>query len=133
MALSRAELREQQKRLEQKAEEEKRQLAAQLQQSFDEDVAALCQSIQELAEEAGMHAQVLVEQRILPALSGKPKRMPVAKEAKTAKAPKYRNPATGETWVGTGQPPKWITFHEKAGNSRADFLIENQHNGVMHA
>lgn len=23
-------------------------------------------------------------------------------------APKYRNPATGQTWTGRGKPPKWI-------------------------
>lgn len=33
-------------------------------------------------------------------------------------APKYRNPATGETWTGHGKPPKWI-----AGTDRGNFLI----------
>ncbi|WP_431825517.1 H-NS family nucleoid-associated regulatory protein [Burkholderia sp. F1] len=33
--------------------------------------------------------------------------------------PKYRNPATGETWSGRGRTPKWMT-----GQSRAEFLIE---------
>lgn len=23
-------------------------------------------------------------------------------------APKYRNPATGQTWTGRGKPPRWI-------------------------
>ncbi|WP_082728115.1 H-NS family nucleoid-associated regulatory protein [Burkholderia mayonis] len=32
--------------------------------------------------------------------------------------PKYRNPATGQTWSGRGRSPKWI-----AGLSRDDFLI----------
>jgi DNA-binding protein H-NS len=32
--------------------------------------------------------------------------------------PKYRNPATGETWTGRGKPPKWI-----AGQDREQFLI----------
>lgn len=33
-------------------------------------------------------------------------------------APKYRNPATGETWTGRGKAPKWIE-----GQDRAPFLI----------
>ena len=46
-----------------------------------------------------------------------------AKSGKTAKAsgtvkPKFRNPATGETWTGRGKPPKWI-----AGKDRSQFLI----------
>lgn len=33
-------------------------------------------------------------------------------------APKYRNPATGQTWTGRGKPPKWIQ-----GQDRAPFAI----------
>jgi DNA-binding protein H-NS len=33
-------------------------------------------------------------------------------------APKYRNPATGQTWTGRGKAPKWID-----GQDRAKFLI----------
>jgi DNA-binding protein H-NS len=33
-------------------------------------------------------------------------------------APKYRNPATGETWTGRGKAPKWID-----GRDRSNFLI----------
>ncbi len=33
-------------------------------------------------------------------------------------APKYRNPATGETWTGRGKAPKWID-----GKDRAKYLI----------
>lgn len=35
-------------------------------------------------------------------------------------APKYRNPATGETWTGRGKPPAWIRDKD-----RAQFLIQN--------
>lgn len=46
-----------------------------------------------------------------------------AAKAKLAKAggkvaPKYRNPATGETWTGRGKAPKWIE-----GQDRARFAI----------
>lgn len=34
-------------------------------------------------------------------------------------APKYKNPATGETWTGRGKAPKWI-----AGKDRTKFLIK---------
>ena len=33
-------------------------------------------------------------------------------------APKYRNPATGQTWTGRGKPPKWIQDQD-----RSRFLI----------
>lgn len=33
-------------------------------------------------------------------------------------APKYRNPATGETWTGRGKAPKWIE-----GRDRSNHLI----------
>ena len=33
-------------------------------------------------------------------------------------APKYRNPATGETWTGRGKAPKWIE-----GRDRTNFVI----------
>ena len=34
-------------------------------------------------------------------------------------APKYRDPATGQTWTGRGKPPKWIQ-----GQDREQFLIQ---------
>lgn len=33
-------------------------------------------------------------------------------------APKYRDPATGQTWTGRGKPPKWI-----ADKDREQFTI----------
>ena len=33
-------------------------------------------------------------------------------------APKYRDPATGNTWTGRGKPPLWI-----AGKDRTKYLI----------
>jgi DNA-binding protein H-NS len=38
--------------------------------------------------------------------------------AKTKVAPKYRNPASGDTWTGRGKPPRWIQDQD-----RAQFLI----------
>ena len=34
-------------------------------------------------------------------------------------APKYRDPASGNTWSGRGKPPRWI-----AGQDRDQFLIQ---------
>ena len=36
----------------------------------------------------------------------------------TKVAPKYRDPATGQTWTGRGKAPKWIE-----GRDRAQFVI----------
>lgn len=38
--------------------------------------------------------------------------------AGTKVAPKYRDPATGQTWTGRGKAPKWID-----GKDRNQFLI----------
>ena len=43
-----------------------------------------------------------------------------ASEAKVA--PKYRDPATGQTWTGRGKAPKWIS--EFSSDERAQFLIQ---------
>lgn len=38
-------------------------------------------------------------------------------------APKYRDPASGQTWSGRGQPPKWLQAYLNAGRKRDEFLI----------
>lgn|SRR5690625_859189 len=38
--------------------------------------------------------------------------------------PKYRNPATGQTWSGRGRSPRWIVEAEQQGRSRDEFLIK---------
>lgn len=49
------------------------------------------------------------------------------KGSKTAGAgtvkPKYRNPATGQTWSGRGLTPKWLQDAISAGRRKEDFLI----------
>lgn len=39
-------------------------------------------------------------------------------------APKYRNPATGDTWTGRGKPPRWLQAEIDRGVPREQFLIE---------
>ena len=38
-------------------------------------------------------------------------------------APKYRNPATGDTWSGRGLQPKWLRAAVAAGRKVEDFLV----------
>jgi len=37
--------------------------------------------------------------------------------------PKYRNPATGETWTGRGKRPRWFAAALAGGKKEKDFLI----------
>jgi len=46
-----------------------------------------------------------------------------AKKKKTTVAPKYRNPASGETWTGRGRAPRWLADAEARGQTRDSFLI----------
>ncbi|RYH23326.1 MAG: H-NS histone family protein [Alcaligenaceae bacterium] len=59
----------------------------------------------------------LTAQDVFPAgkASGKSAR---SSTAGTKVAPKYRNPATGQTWTGRGKAPKWIQ-----NESREQFAI----------
>jgi DNA-binding protein H-NS len=38
-------------------------------------------------------------------------------------APKFRDPATGETWAGRGARPRWLVARMKAGKKLEDFAI----------
>ena len=38
-------------------------------------------------------------------------------------APKYRNPATGDTWTGRGRQPKWVEAALAGGKQLSDFAI----------
>jgi DNA-binding protein H-NS len=38
-------------------------------------------------------------------------------------APKYRDPATGDTWAGRGARPRWLVARLKAGKKLEDFSI----------
>ena len=51
--------------------------------------------------------------------SGRGNSKPSGKATTGAKvAPRYRDPATGQTWTGRGKAPKWID-----GQDRAKYLI----------
>lgn len=51
-------------------------------------------------------------------LTGKP-----AREPKVKGVPKYRDPATQQTWSGRGKRPQWIHEALASGKSLADYAI----------
>jgi len=53
--------------------------------------------------------------------------------AKQAVEPKYRHPATGDSWTGRGRPPRWLSLAEANGISRDSFLIRSAMNGACAA
>lgn len=55
----------------------------------------------------------LTQQDVFP-----PARAARSASAGTKVAPKYRDPATGQTWTGRGKPPRWIQ-----GQDREQFAI----------
>jgi DNA-binding protein H-NS len=38
--------------------------------------------------------------------------------------PKYRDPATGETWAGRGLRPRWLVARLKGGKKLEDFTVK---------
>jgi DNA-binding protein H-NS len=44
-------------------------------------------------------------------------------------APKYRDPATGETWAGRGVRPRWLVARLKRGKKLEDFAIKKAAKG----
>ena len=82
-------------------------LDQQIQQARREELAGAVSQVRALVAEFGLTAQdVFPSGRARSASSG------------SKVAPKYRNPATGQTWTGRGKPPKWIE-----GRDRLGFLI----------
>lgn len=49
--------------------------------------------------------------------------LPSRKTAGTPVAPKYRHPATGETWSGRGLKPKWLRAAIESGAELNDFKL----------
>jgi len=66
---------------------------------------------QAVAQVRGLIAEYgLTQQDIFPA--GRGARVSTAAGVKVA--PKYRDPATGQTWTGRGKAPKWIQNEDRA-------------------
>ena len=72
-------------------------LEQQIQQARQQEMAGAVSQARALVAEFGLTAQdVFPSGRARSATSG------------SKVAPKYRNPATGQTWTGRGKPPRWI-------------------------
>jgi DNA-binding protein H-NS len=56
-------------------------------------------------------------------IAGRPATAPRKAEPGRKVAPKYRNPATGETWSGRGLQPKWLKAALEAGGKLEDFTL----------
>jgi DNA-binding protein H-NS len=77
-------------------------------QARQNEIAAAVAKVRELVAEFGLTAQDI--------FSGRSAKATGKTSAKVA--PKYRDPATGQTWTGRGKAPKWID-----GKDRTPFLI----------
>lgn len=86
---------------------EQQALAIRVEEARKKEIADAVQQARALVAEFGLTAQ-----DVFPSRGGR-------KAVSSGKvAPKYRNPATGQTWTGRGKPPKWIE-----GKDRAAFAI----------
>ncbi len=46
-----------------------------------------------------------------------------AGDKRSAVAPKFKDPATGQTWAGRGQKPRWLAAAIASGKKLEDFAI----------
>ncbi|HMT63450.1 MAG TPA: H-NS histone family protein [Ottowia sp.] len=83
-------------------------LSVQIEEARKREIADAVSRARQIVAEYG-----LTEKDVFPA----GRRSPVTR-ATSKVAPKYRDPATGQTWTGRGKPPKWIE-----GRDRLGFLI----------
>lgn len=85
-------------------------LDAQIKAARDRELADALEKVRTLIREYELKPEEVFPQM----RSGRP----MSASAGTKVAPKYRNPATGETWTGRGKPPRWIQ-----DQNREQFLI----------
>lgn len=86
---------------------QREELERQIATARQSEVAAAVAQVRELVSQFGLTADdVFTTQRVARSTKG------------ATVAPKYRNPATGETWTGRGKAPRWI-----ADQDRAQFAI----------
>jgi DNA-binding protein H-NS len=88
--------------------EQREALEKAIAQARQNEIAAAVAKVRELVAEFGLTAQ-----DVFPSRGAKS-----AGKAASKVAPKYRDPATGQTWTGRGKAPKWID-----GKDRNQFLI----------
>jgi DNA-binding protein H-NS len=81
-----------------------------IQEARTREISQAVQKVRDLMAEYGLTAQ-----DVFP--SGRSAKSSGAKPVNKV-APKYRDPATGQTWTGRGKAPKWIE-----GQDRTKYLI----------
>ena len=81
-----------------------------IQEARTREISQAVQKVRDLMAEYGLTAQ-----DIFP--SGRGAKSSSTKSVNKV-APKFRDPATGQTWTGRGKAPKWIE-----GQDRAKYLI----------
>ena len=79
-------------------------LEQQINEARRRELSAAVAQVRDLIAEYG-----LSQQDVFP--SGRSGRVSSASGTKVA--PKYRNPATGQTWTGRGKAPKWIPNEDR--------------------
>lgn len=78
----------------------------------------------ERAEAIAKVKALMAEYGLTPAdLSNRPAPAPRAGGSGRKVAPKYRDPATGETWTGRGLQPKWLKAALASGRKIEDFTL----------
>lgn len=85
-------------------------LAIQIEEARKREIADAVQQVRSVVNEYGLKPA-----DVFPSLRGSGK---AARASGNKVAPKYRDPATGQTWTGRGKAPKWIE-----GKDRAAFAI----------
>ncbi|NKE48635.1 H-NS histone family protein [Roseomonas frigidaquae] len=73
--------------------------------------------MEEMAASAGMTIDEIFAMRITAKPTRKPRKAAVRPATGSAE-PKYRSPATGETWTGRGRPPEWMKGMDKAAREK---------------
>jgi DNA-binding protein H-NS len=97
--------------LERQASELEKQLAA----ARKEERSGVIAQIRNLMAEHGLTAADLEGRAPRAAKENANKGKPVA--------PKFRDPATGDTWSGRGLKPKWLTTALESGKKVEDFAL----------
>jgi len=81
---------------------QREELEKQIQEARQRELAEAVAKVRALVEEYGLTTEDI---------------FPPARAARSGAgskvAPKYKNPATGETWTGRGKPPKWIQDQDR--------------------
>ncbi|MGE8402937.1 MAG: H-NS histone family protein [Delftia tsuruhatensis] len=83
---------------------QRQELEQQIQEARKRELSDAVRKVRNLIAEYGLTAD-----DVFPSARGRGN----AGATGTKVAPKYRDPATGQTWTGRGKPPKWIQNQDR--------------------